>query len=57
MARLLSRDVRFYVVQSGDTLSQIGERLGIAWRDIARWNQLRNPNLIYIGQMLVLEQL
>ena len=57
MARLLSRNVRFYVVQSGDTLSQIGERMGIAWRDIASWNRLRNPNLIYVGQMLVLEQL
>lgn len=57
MTRLLSRNVRFYVVQSGDTLSQIGERMGIAWRDIASWNRLRNPNLIYVGQMLVLEQL
>ncbi len=57
MTRLLSRNVRFYVVQSGDTLSQIGERMGIAWRDIASWNRLRNPNLIYVGQMLVLEQI
>ncbi len=57
MTRLLSRNVRFYVVQPRDTLSQIGERLGIAWRDIARRNRLQNPNLIYVGQMLVLEQL
>lgn len=57
MTRLLSRNVRFYVVQPRDTLSQIGERLGIAWRDIARWNRLQNPNLIYVGQMLALEQL
>lgn len=57
MTRLLSRNVRFYVVQPGDTLSQIGGRLGIDWRDLASWNHLKNPNLIYVGQMLVLEKI
>jgi lipoprotein NlpD len=25
---------------------------GVSWRDIARWNQIENPNLIEVGQVL-----
>jgi lipoprotein NlpD len=40
------------VVQRGDTLAKIGFDHGVSWRDIARWNQIENPNLIEIGQVL-----
>jgi hypothetical protein len=49
-----------YIVQHGDTLIQIAWRqLGRAdrWPEIARLNHLRNPNLILIGQRLVLPDL
>jgi nucleoid-associated protein YgaU len=43
-----------YAVQSGDTLSAIGQRLGIAWRDIfeANRDQLDDPDKIKPGQNL-----
>jgi nucleoid-associated protein YgaU len=53
--RLLNRGVRFYVVQRGDTLSEIGERMGVPWRFLSRLNRLRNPHLIFPGQLVQLE--
>ena len=41
-----------YVVQPGDTLSVIGARLGVDWREIARVNGIADPDLIYVGQVL-----
>lgn len=41
-----------YVVQRGDTLAKIGFDHGVSWRDIARWNQIENPNVIEVGQVL-----
>ena len=42
----------FYTVKPGDTLVRIGLDHGQNWRDIARWNQIDNPNLIEVGQVL-----
>lgn len=41
-----------YVVMRGDTLSAIAFRYELDWRDLAAWNRLDNPNLIYAGQRL-----
>jgi lipoprotein NlpD len=41
-----------YVVKPGDTLIRIGLDAGQNWRDIARWNNIDNPNLIEVGQVL-----
>jgi lipoprotein NlpD len=41
-----------YVVQRGDTLAKIALDHGLSWRDLARWNQIDNPNLIEVGQVL-----
>ena len=41
-----------YVVQRGDTLAKIALDHGVSWRDVARWNQLDNPNVIEVGQVL-----
>lgn len=41
-----------YVVKPGDTLIRIGLDTGQSWKDIARWNQIDNPNLIEVGQVL-----
>jgi nucleoid-associated protein YgaU len=40
-----------YTVVSGDTLSEIGARFGVDWHDIARINDIPNPDLIYPGQV------
>jgi lipoprotein NlpD len=42
----------FYRVRRGDTLIGISLDHGAAWRDIAAWNQIENPNLIEIDQLL-----
>jgi len=50
--RLLSVGARFYVVQRRDTLSQIGAKLRCNWRNLARMNGIRNPDLIFPGQLI-----
>src|SRR5690606_25944091 len=45
---------REYVVQRGDTLYGIAFRHGVDHRDLARWNRLDSPHLIYPGQRLAL---
>ena len=42
---------RTYTVKSGDTLSEIGQRFGVSYMDIARLNNIKNPDLIYPGQV------
>ncbi|MFN8474798.1 MAG: LysM peptidoglycan-binding domain-containing M23 family metallopeptidase [Anaerolineae bacterium] len=44
-----------YVVQSGDTLSAIAARFGTTVPDLARRNNIANPNLIYPGEKIVLD--
>ena len=41
-----------YVVRPGDTLIRIALDTGQNWRDIARWNNIDNPNVIEVGQTL-----
>lgn len=41
-----------YTVKPGDTLSSIGVSYGVAAADIAAYNKLKNPNQLYVGQVL-----
>ena len=43
-----------YVVAPGDVLSGIGERFGVSYMQIAQWNNIKNPDLISIGQRLTI---
>lgn len=43
-----------YTVQSGDTLSGIGAKLGVNWQNIASANGISSPYTIYPGQVLVI---
>lgn len=42
----------YYTVQPGDTLIRIGLEHGQSWKDIARWSNLTNPDLIEVGQVV-----
>lgn len=42
----------YYNVKPGDTLIRIGLESGQNFRDIVRWNNLENPNIIEVGQVL-----
>lgn len=43
-----------YVVQPGDTLWEIATEFGVRTADIVEANALGNPNLIYVGQELII---
>ena len=42
----------YYTVKPGDTLIRIGLESGQNWKDIVKWNNLDNPNIIEVGQVL-----
>jgi lipoprotein NlpD len=42
----------YYTVRPGDTVVRIALDNGQNWRDVARWNNLDNPNLVEVGQVL-----
>lgn len=41
-----------YIVRKGDTVYKIAQRYGLDWRELAGYNHLGNPDLIYPGQRL-----
>lgn len=41
-----------YTVKRGDTLYKIANRYGITVNEIVELNNIKNPNLIYVGQIL-----
>jgi lipoprotein NlpD len=41
-----------YVVRAGDTLFSIAWQHGVDQRELARWNGIKNPDLIQVGQRL-----
>ena len=43
-----------YTVVSGDSLSRIGSKLGVSWRDIAAANNITEPWIIRPGQVLII---
>ena len=43
-----------YTVASGDVLSGIGPRFGVTVKQIQEWNNIKNPNVISVGQKLTI---
>lgn len=41
-----------YIVKSGDVLWKIARHYGLDWKELARYNKLKNPHLILIGQKI-----
>ena len=41
-----------YIVKSGDTLSGIAAKYGTTYQVLAAYNNISNPNLIYVGQVI-----
>jgi lipoprotein NlpD len=42
----------YYTVKPGDTMIRIGLESGQNWKDIVKWNNLDNPNIIEVGQVM-----
>ncbi|MBB6218625.1 LysM repeat protein [Anaerosolibacter carboniphilus] len=45
---------RYYVVQPGDTLYSISQKLGVSYDALLRENSITDPNMIYVGQKLLI---
>ena len=45
-----------YIVKSGDTLSGIASKYGTTYQKLARINNISNPNIIFPGQVLKIEE-
>ncbi|PMQ01124.1 MAG: peptidoglycan-binding protein LysM [Dictyoglomus sp. NZ13-RE01] len=43
-----------YEVKVGDTIIGIGQKFSINWRELARINNLKDPNKLYVGQKLII---
>jgi len=43
---------KIYVVQKGDWLSKIAPRFGVSLSALTKANNIRNPNLVFVGQRL-----
>ncbi len=41
-----------YTVQPGDTLSSIAAKYGVTVAELVNWNNISNPNDIYVGEVL-----
>lgn len=48
------RRIYFYEVKPGDTLRSIAWRYGLQVDQLVRWNEIDNPDLIKVGEKLVL---
>ena len=44
----------FYIVKKGDTLYTIALDHGLDYKELIEWNRIENPNLIRLGQQLLL---
>ncbi|KNZ31529.1 MAG: peptidase [Methylibium sp. NZG] len=42
----------YYSVKPGDTIIRIGLETGQNWKDLVKWNNLDNPNIVEVGQVL-----
>ncbi len=42
----------YYTVRPGDTIMRIATEANQPWRDVVAWNNLENPNVIEVGQVL-----
>ena len=49
-----NQSVEYYIVKPGDTLNKLALRFGTSVNQIARDNGIRNVNLIFVGQRLLI---
>ena len=45
-----------YTVKRGDNLTKIARMYGVTVADLVRWNNIKNPNLIFPGQVLIIKE-
>lgn len=48
----VSSNITYYTVVAGDTLSAIAKKYGTTVSQLVSWNNIKNANLIYVGQKI-----
>lgn len=46
------REYSVYIVKKGDTLSDIADKYNTSYHNLANYNRIANPNMIYVGQKI-----
>lgn len=46
----------YYTVKRGDTLSAIAKKYKTTYQTLAKWNNIKNPNRIEVGQKLIVKK-
>lgn len=54
VVRVPTQAVVTYIVESGDTLSGIAARYGVTVEEIVAENDLENPDVLQVGQVLMI---
>ena len=44
-----------YAGQSGDTLAKIAKKYNVTMEQLIKWNDIKNPDMITVGQELTLQ--
>lgn len=52
---VVQTDGTTYIVQSGDTLSEIAQRFGTTYQHLAAINGISNPDIIHVGDRIVID--
>ena len=47
---------QIYKVKRGDNLTKIAHMYGVTVSDLVKWNNIKNPNLIYPGQKIIIKE-
>ena len=48
------KDGEVYIVKSGDTLSKIASKYDTTYQELAKYNNIANPNIIKVGQEIII---
>lgn len=43
---------KYYIVKKGDTLTSIAKKYKTTINQLVKWNNIKNPNVIEVGQKL-----
>ena len=55
-ALFLKQSATYYIVKKGDTLSAIASKYNTTYQELAKLNNIKNPNLIYVDQKLLIKK-
>lgn len=52
----INKDLNYYVVQNGDTIWEIGQKINLTEQDIIAYNKIKNPDKIIPGEVILTPQ-